>query len=446
MVTFLLLMFLSLGFIAIPWLLAIGLTPEKKRDRIRQWLITWSLQGVLVPIVLWAGMNIGISFRLQPFMPAVQAAKNRGAWATEYFQALGLGLFEVSTYWCALTLAWLAVSATLAADATARKEFRCLCVTCLMALSIPSLLAILVGGLPAAGLAATVLIAPMIGYGREILQPRKLPPMYSRAVARIKFGKYNEAESEIIKELENWEDDFDGWMMLADLYANQFKDLHEAERTVHEICDQPATTPSQLSVALHRLADWHLKLAQDPDAARRALQMVCDRLKGTHLAHMAQLRINQLPASAAELREQKTSQTIPLPALGDQLDLPPEPSGMDRDKAAKFANAFVEQLKQNPNNVAAREKLARTLAEHLSKAPMGIEQISLLLDMPDRSDAERAGWLGLIAAWQIKYCRNIDEGRRVLERLVREFPNSVQALAARRRLELLSRQAGTKPL
>jgi hypothetical protein len=212
-----------------------------------------------------------------------------------------------------------------------------------------------------------------------------------------------------------------------------------------ELCNQPTLSPSQVSVALHRLADWQLKLAQDPDAARRSLRIICERLKGTHLAHMAQLRINQLPASAAELRDQQSFQPIPLPALGDQMDLPAEPTGMDRDKAAKFANACVEQLKQNPDNVAAREKLARTLTERLYKASLGIEQISLLLEMPNRSDSERAGWLGLIAAWQIKYCNNVEAGRNFLERLVREFPNSVQAMAARRRLELLTRQSKINP-
>jgi len=32
--------------------------------------------------------------------------------------------------------------------------------------------------------------------------------------------------------------------------------------------------------------------------------MICDRLRGSHLARMAQLRINQLPETAEELREQ----------------------------------------------------------------------------------------------------------------------------------------------
>jgi hypothetical protein len=344
----------------------------------------------------------------------------------------------VSSYWSTITLAWVLVSATRAVDGTARKDFQKLCVACLLGLCIPAVIVYLIGGISTAGLIGTLLLAAIAGYSRDILQPPKLPPMYARAIARMKFGKYTEAELEIIKELENWEDDFDGWMMLADLYANHFNNLTEAEQTILDLCSQPTTTSSQLAVALHRLADWHLKLGKDPAAARRALLMICERLPGTHLAHMAQLRINQLPASAAELKEQQGSQTIPLPALGDHMD---DPSGpIDTPAASKAANAYVDQLKQNPNNVAAREKLARILAERLEKPLLGIEQVELLLDMPERSIAERAGWLGLIAAWQIKYCQDIHSGQAVLERILREFPDTPQAMMARRRLELLARQ------
>ena len=268
--------------------------------------------------------------------------------------------------------------------------------------------------------------------------------MYARAIARIKFGKYTEAEWEIIRELENWEDDFEGWMMLAELYATHFNDLGEAERTVLELCNQPKLSPSHLSVALHRLADWHLKLARDPDAARRALQLICERLNGTHLARMATLRIDQLPCSTAELRDALTARVIPLPALGDQLDAPATPPPLDRHQATKLANSCVDKLKENPNNVQARETLARTLAEQLDQAVVGIEQITLLLNMPDRSDSERAEWLGLIAAWHIKYCQDPVAGRKYLERLVQEFPNSPQSFSARRRLDLLDRELRTK--
>jgi TolA-binding protein len=283
-----------------------------------------------------------------------------------------------------------------------------------------------------------LLLGPIAGYSREFLQPRKLPPMYSRAVARMKFGKYSEAEWEIIKELENWEDDFDGWMMLAELYANHFNNLVEAEQTVLDLCAQPATAAPQVAVALHRLADWHLKLAQNPDAARRTLLLICERFPGTHLAHMAQLRIDQLPASAAELREQKSARPIPLPALGDQMDEPVSDEPINRAQAAKDANALVEQLQQNPNNITAREKLARVLTERLEKPQLGIEQLELLLGISDRSDAERAAWLGLMAAWYLKYLHDKENGRKTLERLTTEYPNTIQAFAARRRLRGLA--------
>jgi hypothetical protein len=265
--------------------------------------------------------------------------------------------------------------------------------------------------------------------------------MYARAIARMKFGKYSEAEWEIIRELEKCEDDFEGWMMLAGLYANNFNDLLEAEQTILGICDHPKTTPSQLSVALHELAHWQLQRG-DPVAARRTLQMICGRLPGTHLAHMAQLRINQLPASAAEFRQQQGVARIPLPALGDTLDEQPtqaEP-GMERHKAAEEANACVEILEADPKNVPARERLARLFAEHLDQADLGIEQANLLLEMPDQPDSHRAEWLGLVAAWHIKYRHDSDAGRKTLERLIREFPQSAQAFAARRRLQLLDRQ------
>lgn len=439
--TFLSLFLLGCGLVALAWVLTVGLTPEAKRGRIQRWLLDWLIRGVVVPGIIWALLNVGLAWYLQPFMPQVQAARNRGGpWAGEYLEVTALGLFLVSSYWSAVTLAWVLASALSSAEPASREDFKRLSLTCLLGLGIPAGLIVVCGGLPATGFAGMLILAPLAGYSRGFLQPRKLPPMYSRAVARMKFGKYNEAESEILKELEIWENDYDGWMMLAELYANQFNSLGEAEQTVLELCGQPQTTSSQMAVALHRLADWHLKLAKNPDGARRALLMICDRLPGTHLAHMAQLRIDQLPASAFELSEPQSSRPVPLPALGDQLDEPAHPSAGDLAEASRLANAYVEQLRQNPNNAAAREKFARLLTESLGKAQLGLEQIELLLKMPDRSDAERAEWLGLLAAWRIKYQHDLESGRKALERLTREYPGSIQAFAARRRLQLLARQ------
>ena len=83
------------------------------------------------------------------------------------------------------------------------------------------------------------------------------------------------------------------------------------------------------------------------------------------------------------------------------------------------------------------EKLARLLAEHLHEAEQGIEQVLLLLDMPDQQEAKRAEWLSLAAAWNLKHRHDQKAARGFLERLVRDFPNTPQAMAARRRLAQL---------
>lgn len=430
---------LSAGIVTAVCAMVYRLTPEHRRRSQIRWLVGWFIKGLALPVLLWMLMNIGLSWNLQPFMPEIQAAKIAGdPWFFYFLGYVGCGFFIVGTYWSALTLAWVLIRSGKGLDGDALSDFKALCMTSLIGMFLPAAGITYLGGWQIIGFAVTSMLAPIAGYAPSILRTQKLPPMYARAIAKMKFGKYSEAEWVIIQELEKCEDDFEGWMMLADLYANQFNDMAEAEQTVLEICDQPRTTPSQVSIALHRLADWYLKHSQDPDAARRALQTICDRLPGTHLARMAQLRLNQLPQTTQDLREQQIAAPIPLPALGDQLDEPaPLDTEMDRHKAAEMANACAEKLKLDPNNVQAREKFARILTERLYKPDLGIEQITLLLNMPDQPEAKRADWLGTIAAWHIRYRQDTDTGRNILERVVREFPNSPQALAARRRIRLI---------
>jgi len=310
---------------------------------------------------------------------------------------------------------------------------------------IPALGLVWLGGTGMLGLATFSILALIARQADSIVHAKKFP-MYSRAIARMNFGKYAEAEWEIIRELEKCEDDFQGWMMMAELYATHFHDLGEAQKTIAEICEHPKTAAPQFSIALNRLADWQLKFGHDPEGARRALQVICDRLPGTHLAKMAELRIRQLPHSAEELREQSRVSPIPLPALGDAMDEAPPLSHSKQElaKAAEMANSCVERLKINPDDVASRERLARLMTERLDQPDLGIEQLTLLLEMTDQPDAKKAEWLSLIAAWQIKHLQDTDNGRRTLEQLMRDFPKSPQALAARRRIQLMEQELGSK--
>jgi len=56
-------------------------------------------------------------------------------------------------------------------------------------------------------------------------------------------------------------------MMLADLLRPPVFTIWPKRRTVCELCDDPRTTLPQVSIALHRLADWQLKLRHDPVSA-----------------------------------------------------------------------------------------------------------------------------------------------------------------------------------
>ncbi len=432
--------FLGSAFVLATCIMVYRLTPEHRRREGWRWLLSWFVKGLVLPVLLWTVMNLGVSWSLQPFMPEIQAAQiandPRDPWFPIFLGAVGTGIFIAGSYWSALGLGWVLLRVSRGLEGEQRSDFKGLCMTCSMALGIPAIGIFWLGGLPVAGMAAAVVLAPIAGYAPNIIRLVKLPPMYSRAVARIKFGKYSEAEIEIIRQLENAEDDFDGWMMLAELYAKNFKDLSEAEKTVLEVCDHAKTNPTQLSIALHRLADWHLELADDPETARRTLQVICDRLPGTHLGMMAQLRMKQLPLTSEELREQRSARPIPLPVTDDGA-FPAElgaVSNQDRYEAAHLANACVQRLERDPNDVAAREKLAHLLVERLGKVDQGLEQLILLLNMPNQPDVKRAEWLNLEASWHLNCRQDAATAKNIFERLIHEFPSSPQAAAARRRI------------
>ncbi len=406
---------------------------EGRAAVLREW--PWFTKGFILPAVIWMLMNIGLSFQLQPFMPSIQSAQNAGTiWFGTFLGVMGTGLLLIASYWTPVTIGWLLVREGRTAQGEARSDFRSLCLTCLAGTALPVLWLLWVGGWFTAGFGALLIALPIAGYAKSILRRPKQRPMYSRAIARMKFGKYSDAEMEIIRQLEHSQNDFDGWLMLAELYATQFKDIPEAEQIILEICDQPKVTPSQISVALHKLADWQLAVANDPEAADRTLQVVKARLPNTHLARMAELRRGQLPRNRRELQEQRQPRNIPLPALHDSPEI--ATSSISPEQAAAQMNQLIEQLTRDPNNAGDREKLARLLAEPLGKVGVAIEQLELLVQMPDQPDTKRAEWLSLAATWQSNLQQDQPASLETLERIVREFPHTPQAFAAHRRISL----------
>ena len=92
----------------------------------------------------------------------------------------------------------------------------------------------------------TLWLIPVAYLSLPTWRTKKRPPTYTRATALMKRGNYNQAEWEVIRELEKCENDFDGWLLLAELYAVHFKDLGAAERTVCDMFSQRETNVSQI--------------------------------------------------------------------------------------------------------------------------------------------------------------------------------------------------------
>jgi hypothetical protein len=355
---------------------------------------------------------------------------------------MGWGLFAIATYWAALTSGWLLLSLYRQSETPA--EFKRRVLIWSLFLGPLGLWVAWKGGWYCAGLGGAIWLMPLLQVAHFLtLEPVK-KPTYSRAVARMHFDKYEEAEVAVIQELEKFEEDFDGWMLLAELYAVHFHDLAEADRTIRETCAHSATTDSQRSVALHKLADWHLKLANDPVAARRGLDELCRIVPNSHLAHMARARLKQLPATKEEWIEQQKARTYHLPALRSDFD-PASPgaaiSGPAASEALSRARRLAEKLHQNPNDASHREELARLLAEKIGKVDAGLEQVELLLTLPEQPEQKRAEWLALIASWRLQLKGDEPAAREVLERLIHQFPRAAQAFAAQRRLNLLDLEA-----
>ncbi|MCX6904209.1 MAG: tetratricopeptide repeat protein [Verrucomicrobia bacterium] len=412
--------------------------PEENPVRARRWLVDWMEKGLVAPALGWMILNVGLPWAFPPLMPQVEAAKAAGrAWLPVFLRVTAAGWWVIGSYWAGLTLAWLTIN--FFEEKERRQDGWGVLAAWSILLGPVALMVVLWMGWFGVGLAGTLWLAPVLHNLLPLLAIEPQPPSYGVAVARLKTGRYVEAEREVIHQLEKCEDDFDGWLMLADLYANQFGDLATADQTVHEVCGQPNVTSSQVAVALHRLADWHLKLGEDPVAARRALEEICQRFPGSHLDKMARLRSNGLPATRKELREQRVPKRVRVPVFDLDLFKPAEvrERELTTQQGKIRAKQCVEKLRQNPNDIPAREEFARLLAEHLGEVGQGIEQMELLLAMPDPPPGKPPEWLQLMAGWHLRLRRDTEAGRGFLERIVHEFPQSRQAFEAQARLNMI---------
>jgi len=397
----------------------------------------WMWRGFAVPVAAWSFWHLAALFPggrgFFPLMPPMAG----GRWGTLLLGIAGFATV-VGVAWSLITLAWLLPAVVPGIRRQADFQTRALLI------GIPTLAVAAWAGYRQAWFLAMVAVATglwaLVHLAAGMVHVPRVS--YLKAIARMKFGRYEEAEQEVLQQLDEKADDYDGWLLLAALYAERFGDLGGADQTIRDLTAQDGLTPYQVAHAFTRLADWQLTLGGNPAAARAALTEIVQRCPDTPFARVAAHRIRELPLDEAEHRERQQPRAIRLPALSEGAPAAgPAASAVDQFDARTEASRLEARLAQRPEDLATRERLARLLAERLGQVGPAIEQLHRLRQSAAPADGRRAEWLALEATWELKLRRRESQARALLSQVIAEHPGSAQCLAARRQLELLDRAA-----
>jgi tetratricopeptide (TPR) repeat protein len=285
-----------------------------------------------------------------------------------------------------------------------------------------------------AGLVANPL-ASLYDGGCEPPVPR---PGYSVALARQKQGRYLEAIAEVHKQLDRFPTDVEGQFLLAQIQAEDLKDMAAAELTMQRFCDQPGHAPANVVFALYSLADWYLKIAKDREAARRHLEQIVERfpesefaLGASHrIAHLGSMEMLLRPEERKEFIVTAGARNIGLLASSGHL----KPAETDPERAAA---EYVKHLEQHPLDSEAREHLAVIYADHYRRLDLATDQLEQLIQQEHQPGKLVARWLNLLADLQIRSGATYEAVRETLQRIIDRDPAIAAAEMARHRQNLL---------
>ena len=278
--------------------------------------------------------------------------------------------------------------------------------------------------------------------GDEEPEPR---PAYSIAQARQKQGKYLEAILEVQKQLERFPTDMEGQMLLAQIQAEDLKDVQAAQRTIELFYQQPGHAPANIAFALYSLADWHLQIGQDPASARAALEKLIELLPNSEFSLGAAQRLAHM-THAEKMLAESHSKTFAVPQgpqhLGLLRDYPN--AAPEAPSEAQMAAEYVKHLEQHPLDTDAREKLAVLYSDHYGRLDLAVDQLEEMIAQPHQPGRLVVHWLNLMADLQIRSGVDYETVKGTLQRIIDRAPNLAAAEIARNRLALLKLEMKAK--
>jgi tetratricopeptide (TPR) repeat protein len=278
-------------------------------------------------------------------------------------------------------------------------------------------------------------VASLYDGGNEPPIPR---PAYSVAQARQKQGKYYEAVLEIRRQLDRFPTDFEGHIFLAEVQAEDLKDLNAAELTIQQLCAQPGHAQINLVFALYSMADWHLKYGQDREAARRNLQQVIDTFPDSEYALVAAQRIARLSTMESLLAPHERKRFAVAEGIKNLgLVAKHEPvAPIELGPIAQTAE-YVKHLEEHPLDTEARERLAVLYADHYGRLDLALDQLEQMIQQPNQPARLINHWLNLLADLQVRGGCDYETVRATLQRIIDRNADLAPAHLARNRLALL---------
>lgn len=272
-------------------------------------------------------------------------------------------------------------------------------------------------------------------------------PLYSMSEARRKQGRYDDAILEVMRQLDRFPTDFQGWMLLAEIHAEDKRDAVTAIETVDELLTQPGHNQKNIAFALNRCADWELKLNQSPEGAMQSLQRIVDEMPDTEFAQVALQRLAHL-ASPESVAVHQEAQPIALRSFDSRLGLrtpaAKEPAGgenapeLSDEVAGSNARDLLQRLESFPADNDSRERLAILYAGHYKRLDLAREQLEQLITAPNQPAKQVVHWLNLMTDLQMKADGDVEQARGILQRITELFPQSAYAENALNRIAYLN--------
>ena len=277
-------------------------------------------------------------------------------------------------------------------------------------------------------------------------EPPEPKPAYSMALAKRKSNHPLEAIVAIREQLAKFPNDFEGVLLLANIQAEDMNDLPGAENTLNHFCNSPGAPDRQVVAALTQLADWHLKITADVEAARAAWRQLAERFPDTEIALRAEQRLAHLGETEKILLQHHDPQAIAVPEGVKNIGLLDSTEFLKPKEIepGRLAAVYVKHLEQHPHDSEVREKLALIYARDFKRLDLATLELNQLINETRHSPKQIAGWLNQLANFQIDLGADVTTVTATLEKIVEDFPDLPVAEIAQRRLARLRQEFAGK--